>query len=119
MGLECTGALCIGSRAIVSYHEQQAVLRCCGDEDIATQGCRRAAMSRALGAGRDVVVDLRELTFADSSLMLDLAMVARRLRFAGRRLHVRDAQPQVWRVIEMVGLHRLPGVVAERGAAII
>lgn len=70
-------------------------------------------MSRALGAGRDVVVDLRDLTFADSSLMLDLAMVARRLRFAGRRLYVRGAQPQVWHVIEMVGLHRLPGVVAD------
>jgi anti-anti-sigma factor len=90
------------------------VLRCCGDEDIATQGCRRAALSRALAARTDVVVDLRELTFADSSLMLDLAMVARRLRMAGRRLHLCDAQPQVWRVIEIVGVNRLPGVVAER-----
>ena len=94
------------------------MLRCCGDEDIATQGCRRAALSRALGARTDVVVDLRELTFADSSLMLDLAMVARRLRIAGRRLHLRDAQPQVWRVIEIVGVNRLPGVVAERRPAV-
>ena len=62
---------------------------------------------------RDVIVDLRELTFADSSLMLDLAMVARRLRKAGRRLHLRNAQPQVWRVIELVGVNRLPGVVAD------
>jgi anti-anti-sigma factor len=89
------------------------VLRCCGDEDIATQGCRRAALSRALAARTDVVVDLRELTFADSSLMLDLAIVARRLRMAGRRLHLRNAQPQVWRVIEVVGVNRLPGVVAD------
>jgi anti-anti-sigma factor len=94
------------------------VLRCCGDEDIATQGCRRAAMSRALAARTDVIVDLRDLTFADSSLMLDLAMVAQRLRKAGRRLHLRHAQPQVWRVIEVVGVHRLPGVVAERQAAV-
>ena len=28
----------------------RAVLRCCGDEDIATQGCRRPALSRALAA---------------------------------------------------------------------
>ena len=89
------------------------MLRCCGDEDIATQGCRRAALSRALAARTDVVVDLRELTFADSSLMLDLAIVARRLRIAGRRLHLRNAQPQVWRVIEIVGVHRLPGVVLD------
>ena len=72
------------------------------------------AMSRALAARTDVVVDLGELTFADSSLMLDLAMVARRLRIAGRRLHLRNAQPQVWRVIEIVGVNRLPGVVADR-----
>ena len=89
------------------------MLRCCGDEDIATQGCRRAALSRALAARTDVVVDLGELTFADSSLMLDLAIVARRLRIAGRRLHLRNAQPQVWRVIEIVGVHRLPGVVLD------
>ena len=70
-------------------------------------------MSRALAARTDVVVDMRELTFADSSLILDLAMVARRLRIAGRRLHLRNAQPQVWRVIEIVGVNRLPGVVAD------
>jgi anti-anti-sigma regulatory factor len=70
-------------------------------------------MSRALAARTDVVVDLRELTFADSSLMLDLAMVARRLRMAGSCLHLRNAQPQVWRVIEIVGVNRLPGVVAD------
>jgi anti-anti-sigma factor len=75
-------------------------------------------MSRALAARTDVVVDLRELTFADSSLMLDLAMIARRLRKAGRRLYLRNAQPQVWRVIEVVGMHRLPGVVAERQTAV-
>jgi anti-anti-sigma regulatory factor len=70
-------------------------------------------MSRALAARTDVVVDLRELTFADSSLMVDLAMVARRRRIAGRRLHLRHAQPQVRRVIEIVGVHRLPGVVLD------
>jgi anti-anti-sigma regulatory factor len=70
-------------------------------------------MSRALAARTDVIVDLRELTFADSSLMLDLAIVARRLRMAGRQLHLCGAQPQVWRVIEVVGVNRLPGVVAE------
>jgi anti-anti-sigma regulatory factor len=75
-------------------------------------------MSRALAARTDVVVDLRELTFADSSLMLDLAMVARRLRMAGRRLHLRNAQPQVWRVISVVGINRLPNVVADEQTAV-
>jgi len=58
-------------------------------------------------------VDLRELTFADSSFLLDLAIVARRLRRTGRLIRICSPQPQVWRVIEIVGLHRLPGVVVE------
>jgi anti-anti-sigma regulatory factor len=45
--------------------------------------------------------------------MVDLAMVARRLRRTGRQMLVSHPQPQVRRVIEMVGLHRLPGVVVE------
>ena len=66
-----------------------------------------------------MIADLRELTFADSSLMIDLAIVARRLRIAGRRLHLRNAQPQVWRVIEVVGVNRLPGVVADGGQPVV
>ncbi len=42
--------------------------------------------------------------------MLDLMMVARRLRKAGRELTLRDAQPDISVLIEYVGLHRLPGV---------
>lgn len=53
------------------------------------------------------------LVFADSSLMLDLAALARRLRTRGRALRVRGAQPQIRRLIELVGLHRLPGVNLE------
>jgi anti-anti-sigma regulatory factor len=80
---------------------------------MATQGYRRRAFARAIKAQRDVVVDLRELVFADSSLMLDLAALARRLRIQGCALRLREPQPQVWSVIEIVGLHRLPGVTVE------
>jgi anti-anti-sigma factor len=64
---------------------------------------------------RDVVVDLSELSFADSSLMLDLATLSRRLRHAGRTLRITSPQPQIQRLIELVGLDRLPGVVLEAG----
>ncbi len=67
-------------------------------------------MIRAIRAQRDVVVDLSELVFADASLMVDLAMLARRLRTGGQKILLRDAQPQIQRLIELVGLHRLPGV---------
>ena len=42
-------------------------------------------MMRAIRAQTDVVVDLSELVFADASLMVDLAMLARRLRTAAGR----------------------------------
>jgi anti-anti-sigma regulatory factor len=57
-----------------------------------------------------VVVDLSELVFADASLMVDLAMLARRLRAHGRAILLRGAQPQIRTLIELVGLHRLAGV---------
>ena len=67
-------------------------------------------MVRALLAQSNVTVDLSELAFADSSVMLDLAVLARRLRAHGREILVRGAQPQVLALIKHVGLHRLPAI---------
>ncbi len=91
-------------------------MRCAGDEDRSTQGNRRRALARAFRAQTDVIVDLTELAFADPSLMLDLAMLARRLRTRGWAIQLRGAQPQIRTLIEMVGLHRLPGVMLEGSA---
>ncbi len=98
---------------IVDFTETPPVLRCAGDEDRSTQGCRRRALARALRAETDVVVDLSELGFADVSLMLDLALLARRLRRSGQAIMLRGAQPQIRTLIESVGIHRLPGVVLD------
>jgi anti-anti-sigma regulatory factor len=95
---------------IVDFDEQSATLRCCGDEDRSTQSGRRAALIRALRSQNNVVVDLSELAFADSSVMLDLAVLARRLRARGRGILLRAPQPQVLALIKHVGLHRLPAV---------
>ena len=61
-------------------------------------------------ATRDLTVDLSELSFADSSLMLDFAMVARRLRHKGSKLILRDPPPHISRLIQLVGLDRIEGV---------
>src|SRR5947209_18272859 len=73
------GPVCVGFRAIVDFDDTAATLRCCGDEDRSTQGIRRRALVRAIRAESDVVVDLSQLVFADSAVMVDLAMLARRL----------------------------------------
>jgi anti-anti-sigma regulatory factor len=83
-----------------------------GEEDVATQGLRRGAFARAVKATGDVVVDLAQLVFADASLTFDLAILAQRLRKQGRRLLLRDAQPQVTKLFELVGLSSQPGVLA-------
>ena len=79
---------------------------------MATQSLRRGAFARALKATGDVVVDLSQLVFADASLTFDLAILAQRLRKQGRRLLLRDAQPQVAKLFELVGLSSQPGVLA-------
>jgi anti-anti-sigma factor len=98
---------------IVSFDDKPPTLRCAGDEDRSTQGSRRRAMTRAIRTQADVLVDLSELVFADASLMLDLAMLARRLRAHGRGIRLCGAQPQIQTLIEIVGLHKLPGVKVE------
>lgn len=80
---------------------------------------RRPALTRALRAEADVTIDLSELVFADSSLMLDFALLARRLRAHGRAIRLRGAQPQIRFLIEAVGLHRLPGVRIDAGARVL
>jgi anti-anti-sigma factor len=100
---------------IVSFDEQRGVLRVTGDEDRSTSGRRRRPLSAALRARRDVVVDLTELHFADSSLMVDLAVLAQRLRAQGRRLQLSGPQPHIQRLIELMGLHRMPAVALHAG----
>ncbi len=89
------------------------MLVCSGEEGAATQGRRRTALSRALHADSDLLVDLRALRAADPSLILDLTMVACRLRRTERRMVLRGAQPRVRRLIEALGLHRFAGVILE------
>ncbi len=86
------------------------MLTIAGDEDRATSGRRRRPLSAALSATRDVVVDLSDLDFADSSVIVDLACLAQRLRAHGRTLWLAGPQPHIRRLIESVGLDRLPAV---------
>lgn len=87
------------------------MLRCAGEEDAATQSVRRAAFAQAFKSSGDVVVDLSQLAFADASLTFDLAILAQRLRKQGQRLLLRDAQPQIARLFQLVGLSSQPGVL--------
>jgi anti-anti-sigma regulatory factor len=84
-----------------------------GEEDRSTSARRRRALSAALRAPSDVLVDLTALRFADPSLMVDLAVLAQRLRARGRAVRLRGPQPQIRTLIELVGLDRQPAVAVE------
>ena len=98
-------------RSIVCFDEQTGVLRVSGDEDRMTSGRRRRPLSAALRATCDLTVDLSGLRYADASLMIDLACLAQRLRAHGRQVSLVDPPPVIRRLIELVGLHRLPSVL--------
>jgi len=89
------------------------VLRVSGDEDQTTSGRRRRPLSAALKATKDVIVDLSDVTFADPSVMLDLAILARRLRLGGRMLRLQGQGAQIQALIELVGLDRQPAVAMD------
>ena len=93
------------------------MLRCSGDEDIATKAVRCGALTRAARAYDDLVVDLSGLVFADASFMVDLALLARRLRLRGARMWIRGPQPYIRQLIELVGVDRLPSVCFEGTAS--
>ena len=98
---------------IVEYDSHGVVLLVTGEEDRTTSARRRRALSAALHAPRDVLVDLSQLRFADPSLMVDLAVLAQRLRAQGRAVRLRRPQPQIRTLIELVGLDRQPAVAVE------
>ena len=62
-----------------------------------------------------MIVDLSGLRFADSSLMIDLACLAQRLRAQEQTLWLSQPQPNIRFLIETVGLHRLPAVRIDGG----
>ena len=101
---------CTSLPPIVSFDAQQSVLRVTGEEDRSTSGKRRRPISAALKAECDVNVDLSELRLADKSLMLDLAVLAQRLRADGCEMRLRRPQPYVRTLISVAGLDRLPSV---------
>jgi anti-anti-sigma regulatory factor len=118
--LACTsGGAFVRFAAIVEYAAHPPTLRCCGDEDRTTQARRRQALVRAIKAHTDVAVDLAELSWADVSLMLDFVTLARRLRVQGFTLALRNPQPQVAALLELVGLDRVPGVQIERSEPVL
>ena len=90
----------------VSADERVRVVAVSGELDIDTMVEFGAALTTGtgVGVGATTVVDLRGLTFIDSSGVSGLLGAARRAQEAGRRLVCVPGPPSIQRVFQMTGV---------------
>ena len=101
--LDMDDPLTITSR--VSARDRVALLTVAGEMDLATSPAVAAELERLGQAGLlALVVDLRGLTFIDSSGLRVVARAAERARGTGQRLVVVRGETAVRRAFEIVGL---------------
>jgi anti-anti-sigma factor len=91
--------------ADLSLDGEFAVIRFSGDIDAATRDAAGVALWSAVETGRNVIVDLDQVTFMDSSGLHVLIEASCRLRAAERRaLTLRRAPQRVRRLFEIAGI---------------
>ena len=85
----------------------RTVLTVRGELDLATAPELEEQIDEALDGGREVVLDLRELTFMDSTGLRALAQANWRAEECGVTLAIIRGSPQIERVLEISGLGTL------------
>ncbi len=105
---------------VSSYVEGgHAVLRVAGQLDLQSVPALRTALVELVdGAHPQVIVDLTELTFIDSTGLGVLAAATRRAQANGARLCVSGAQERVSALIRRTGLERYLPLYADVDTAI-
>jgi anti-sigma B factor antagonist len=84
-------------------------LRLLGELDLAGVEVLMSAVEQAAARGGDLVLDLRELTFLDSSGISAFVRIARE-RADGRTLVLEAPRPEVRRLLDLVGLSAAPNL---------
>jgi anti-anti-sigma factor len=84
-----------------------------GELDIATADALRPVLEQALDAPGDVEIDLRGVTFVDSSGIAVLVWAAWRLREHDRLLKLRGARPRIRNIFDLAGITEHSAVVLE------
>jgi anti-sigma B factor antagonist len=84
---------------------ERVILAVSGELDLASVGAVRAALDELLAAGwESIVLDLRALTFIDSTGLSLLLESERAARHADAAFAIVDGSPAVARLLELVGL---------------
>lgn len=98
---------------VTADFEGMRVVTLRGEWDVATRERLRNAL-QALGTNNDVLVDLRDASFFDSTALAELIALYKRLNAAGRRLEALVGESNMRRLLELTSLDGLLGVSVER-----
>ena len=92
----------------VSESDRETVVRAAGELDVNTAPELREQMARLVSEGtRQIVVDLTDVSFVDSTALSVLVSALKRLRQADGDLQLGSPNASVRRVFEITGLTRL------------
>jgi anti-sigma B factor antagonist len=94
----------------VEAADQPDVLRLIGELDMGGTDALGRALQRHLERSSSLTLDLRELTFVDSTGIRALVTVARSLDGRGARLRLVSPRPIVDRLFRLVDLKDVPGI---------
>ena len=87
--------------------EGPAVVKLKGEMDVANAGAVSACLNGLLDAGADVVIDLSELQFIDSTGLGVLVRAGGRAREGGRKIRLRAPAQNVASTLSVTGLDRV------------
>ncbi len=96
-----------------SRFEGLSVVTLRGEWDVANRERLRNVLLAA-GTESDLIVDLREANFFDSTALAELIAVYKRLSGAGRRVEALVGGSNIRRLLELTSLDRLLGASPER-----
>ena len=84
-----------------------AIVRISGEMDVGSAGVVSDCLTRLLDAGADVVIDLSELEFIDSTGLGVLVAAGGRAREGGRKIRLRAPGKNVASTLSVTGLDRV------------
>ena|SRR5579871_222022 len=101
------------SDILTSDFEGISVITLRGEWDVASRERLRGAL-QGIGVDRDVLVDLRQASFFDSTALAELIALYKRLNGSGHRVEALVGDSNMRRLLELTSLDGLLGVSNER-----
>jgi anti-anti-sigma factor len=100
---------------LTSVFEGMSVVTLRGEWDVAARERLHSAL-HGVGVDSDVLIDLRQASFFDSTALAELIALYKRLNGAGHRVEALVGDSNMRRLLELTSLDSLLGVSSERAA---